>query len=119
MINRYKVLFMVPFIAFSFYCGEESEPAKPYDANQGKAVYEIHCQACHGDEGSGDGLMGLTTEGKPRNYKEEGFVYGSEFTEIRKVIREGTEKGMPAYESILSTDEINAVTMYIRNRLGL
>lgn len=115
-------MIILPALLFSSLCDKSnsSKPAQPYDANMGKAVYQVHCQSCHGEGGSGDGFMGATTQTKPRNYKEEGFYYGSDFASIQKVIKEGIEKnGMPAFEKALSTEELNAVTLYIRNSLGL
>ena len=61
----------------------------------------------------------MSTQGKSRNYKEEYFIYGSEFKEIRKVIEKGADKGMPGYKAMLSEDEINSVTMFIKNKLDI
>ena len=122
MNSRYKKVAAITIALFAFSCdkSDDQKATHAYDANKGKAVYAVHCHSCHGEAGSGDGFMGSKTATKPRNYKEEGFYYGSDFAAIRKTIKKGiVQNGMPAFDSILSEEELNAVSMYIRNTLGL
>lgn len=91
------------FAAFVFFplslaaCGEAT-PAG--DAENGKALYDIHCASCHGADGTGAaGNPGIVGEG------------GSEVTEI---VTNG-EGAMPSFGGTLTAAEIADVRAYVES----
>lgn len=78
--------------------------------SKGKAVFQEHCSACHDfQKGKGSspgwGKMGTI---EPRKCK-----FGKNYSTVITGVRNGTQKGMPPYKDILSTDAIYAVTIYV------
>lgn len=82
---------------------------------KGKEVYKTQCLSCHGEEGKGDGIAGVTLNPKPRNFHStEGWTNGAEFTSIYKTLQEGiTARGMASYSN-LPPEERFALIHYIR-----
>ena len=78
------------------------------DAAQGEEIYEEQCAMCHGDNGEGDigpaignpAMLSITTDAFLRYAIENG--------------RDGTD--MMAFSEILTSDEIDAVTSFLRSR---
>ncbi len=74
----------------------------------GQDIYELRCIGCHGDEGQGGigpHLAGNELIASARNF-------------ISMVLTGFEDHGMPAFESILSNEEIAAVATYARNSWG-
>jgi len=76
------------------------------DVFNGRAVYDTHCQSCHGDDGTS--MM----PGTPDFTSGEMMVRPD--TELLKRIREGSDF-MPAYRGMLEDNEIMDVIAYIRS----
>lgn len=97
--------------------GSESEEdlakllASATHLDEGKAVYEGKCGACHGPQ-----LQGLIGP----NLTDDYWLHGrGKLTEIVAVIRKGVpEKGMPPWEGQLKDNELKAVTVYIAKQKG-
>lgn len=78
------------------------------DVELGREVYEIHCAACHGDNGEGDigpaignpAMLALTTDAFLKYAIENG--------------RDGTQ--MVSFRDTLTEEEINGVTAFLRSR---
>jgi mono/diheme cytochrome c family protein/rhodanese-related sulfurtransferase len=78
------------------------------DVTLGEEVYEENCAVCHGENGEGDvgpaignpAMLSLTTDAFLKYAIENG--------------RDGTD--MPAFTDTLTTDEIDAVTAFLRTR---
>lgn len=95
---------MWPEQASSALAFEFSESA----AENGETVYNQNCIACHGAEMEG---------GIGPSFVDEEWIHGGQASDIRGIIRNGVaEKGMVAWEGILSPEQINQVTAYVIQR---
>jgi mono/diheme cytochrome c family protein len=79
-------------------------------AAAGKAIFETHCQVCHGIEGRGDGIAASSLTSKPANLrllnnKPEGLI-------AMRIIGGGNV--MPAWKNILTQEEIWQLTRHIK-----
>jgi cytochrome c oxidase cbb3-type subunit 3 len=71
----------------------------------GSAVYTQNCAPCHA--AAGEGLIGPS-------FLDEEWIHGGTATEVISVIRNGVlEKGMVAWDGILSPEQINNVAAYV------
>lgn len=85
-------------------------PLTPIDGDiqLGRTVYEENCAVCHGENGEGDvgpaianpAMLALTTDAFIRYAVENG--------------RDGTQ--MPPFSGVLSSDEMDGVTAFLRSR---
>lgn len=72
---------------------------------KGKEVFIGKCIACHGPDGQG--LIGP-------NLTDKYWIHGAKITDIHSVVENGVpEKGMLAWKSVLSPNELNAVVAYV------
>lgn len=69
----------------------------------GKKVYESNCMACHGN----DGKLGLSGS-------KDLTVSALSFDEQMEIVRKG-KNSMMAYEKLLTDEQIQAVTEYVRS----
>ena len=78
---------------------------------KGQTIYQNRCQNCHGARGQGG-----------TGFKLGGGVSAQKFPNIadmEKVIREGRPRtAMPAWQGVLSDEEINAVARYAQSLPG-
>jgi len=76
----------------------------------GKKVYDMQCVACHKSLGEG---------GIGPNFTDEYWIHGGGIIDIFKTVRYGVpDKGMIAWEGVLSLSQISDVTMYINTLKG-
>ena len=89
----------------------ETKLGAPGSLEKGKAVFVAKCTACHGAEGQG--LIGP-------NLTDEYWIHGKGTrADIYAVIQKGVaEKGMPAWGSMISSDEVVQVTGYVYSLKG-
>jgi len=82
---------------------------------KGKEVYKTQCLSCHGEEGKGDGIAGVTLNPKPRNFHSiDGWTNSADFKGIYKTLQEGiTSRGMASYSNLPPEDRF-ALIHYIR-----
>lgn len=103
----------LPQVADKAWTDEELESLFNSKENQnlGLALYTTKCSACHGAEGQGTIGPNLT---------DKFWINGKGHrNEILNVIREGiVEKGMPAWEEVLSEDETIQVSAYVYSLKG-
>lgn len=93
-----------PAVDATMLAAAAEDPAVVAD---GKAAFMTNCASCHGQKG--EGLIGP-------NLTDEYWLHGAEMTEVYKVVKDGvTAKGMPAWGSILTQDEVVGVTAYIES----
>lgn len=78
------------------------------DIQQGEAIYQKNCASCHGKEGEGVNAPALGNQSALTHNKDEFIRYAIEKG------REGTP--MVSFSSILSSEEIDNVTAFIRSR---
>ena len=84
------------------------------DAQRGKAFYLANCATCHGVEGDGKGPRAYFILPKPRNFRHA----DSRNRLNRPALYEAIAKGrlrteMPAWETVLSSQEITDVAEYV------
>ena len=104
-----------------------SEAAKPApaavqgDPRAGRGVYEKHCRYCHGKEGLGDGAIGIALTPRPANFVGDTKRMAKSDEELYESITNGVQlaeggegMAMPAWKSILTTEERWDVLAYIR-----
>lgn len=77
----------------------------------GQTVYAARCAVCHGQSGEGQIGPNLTD-----NY----WIHGAgQMVDIVQVVKTGvTAKGMPAWENMISADEVKHVAAYIVSLKG-
>lgn len=77
---------------------------------KGKEIYAARCAPCHG--AGGGGVIGP-------NLTDDNWIHGGSLVEIKTVIENGVpEKGMLAWKSMLSQDDIRNLVVYIRSMKG-
>lgn len=77
----------------------------PSMVSHGKELYTTRCVACHG--AAGEGLVGP-------NLTDDNWIHGAKPTQIKRTIQEGVlDKGMIAWKTTMTSDEINAVLAYV------
>jgi mono/diheme cytochrome c family protein len=87
-----------------------AESAKPAAPLPGQAVFSIYCAACHGPEGAG--LVGP-------NLTDTVFLHGGRRQDLLLTISKGVDgKGMPAWEAILSKEQLEQVADYAFSLIG-
>ncbi len=77
----------------------------------GKRVYSTHCASCHGDDGKGDGPVGMVLVPHPADFHQVMPSYSA----AAEILRSGVPgSGMPAFP-LLTPAEVQAVTYYMRS----
>jgi mono/diheme cytochrome c family protein len=86
----------------------------PADSTRGKAVYERHCQACHGAGGRGDGPDGKALKVAPANFHRfSSFMKSDE--ELLRTIEHGVVfSPMHSWRGQLTDGEMQDVVAYVR-----
>lgn len=81
---------------------------------KGERLFQKNCAFCHGADGSGQNWIGKFMEPHPRNLRDPAFMNFATRESIAHAIREGLPNtSMPAWKSVLSEGEIQAVVAYI------
>ncbi|MEO6307630.1 MAG: cytochrome c [Nitrospiraceae bacterium] len=86
----------------------------PSDTTRGKAVYERHCQACHGVGGWGDGPDAKALKVAPANFHRfKSFLKSDE--ELLRTIEHGVAfSPMHSWRGQLTDGEMQDVVSYVR-----
>ena len=86
----------------------------PPDRARGKAVYERHCQSCHGPSGRGDGPDAASLKVSPANFQRfQSFLKSDE--ELLRTIEHGVVfSPMHAWRGRLTDGEMQDVVAHIR-----
>ncbi|MEO8582667.1 MAG: PQQ-dependent sugar dehydrogenase [Flavitalea sp.] len=79
---------------------------------EGKKIYSTFCQACHGQNGNGEGAPGMTFEVKPANFHDHEVMRQKDATLFWKVTR--GHGGMPAFATSLTLEQRWQVVSYLR-----
>jgi len=98
-------------LAFSSFLYAQDYPA---DTTRGKAVYERHCQGCHGVGGWGDGPDAKALKVAPANFHRfSSFLKSDE--ELSRTIEHGVVfSPMHSWRGQLTDGEMQDVVSYIR-----
>ncbi|GIW55719.1 MAG: hypothetical protein KatS3mg082_2123 [Nitrospiraceae bacterium] len=85
------------------------------DPERGKAMYEKHCLACHGEKGKGDGPFGRHLFPPAADYGSPEVKTKSDM-ELFKAIRDGVPgTAMQSFRRRLSNQQIRDVLAYVRS----
>lgn len=86
----------------------------PPDRERGKALYEQHCQNCHGPTGRGDGPGAMALKVSPANFQRfQSFLKSDE--ELLRTIEHGVVYSpMHSWRGQLTDGEMQDVVAYIR-----
>lgn len=81
---------------------------------QGEQLFRDNCAFCHAMDGSGQNWIGSFLENKPQNLQDEKFMKYVDRKVLKIMIQKGkVNTSMPAWESVLSEQEIDAIISYI------
>ncbi|MEO5332403.1 MAG: c-type cytochrome [Magnetococcus sp. YQC-5] len=87
------------------------------DAVWGKQFYDRTCADCHGTQGDGKGKRSDFIYPKPRNFLHPASQHKFNRPHLFEVISQGTRQTeMPAWNKVLTDNEIAHVTEYVFNR---
>lgn len=83
----------------------------------GKALFQINCASCHGDEGRGDGPRAAELNPRPRNFKAEKFKFGAAPIQVFNTITNGSPgTSMPSF-ALLPAQDRWALAHYVRTHV--
>jgi len=84
------------------------------DERQGEKLFQDNCAFCHAADGTGKNWIGAFLEPHPRNLTDPAFMSAIDRKHLRRVIRDGLPgTSMPAWKSVLSEHQVDAVIAYI------
>ncbi len=84
------------------------------DPEAGYRLYQHYCVACHGEEGSGDGVMTRLIHMKPADHSNPIEMDRIDNARMVSSILDGAGDYMPAWRGILSQSEVESLVSYIR-----
>ncbi|RMH05712.1 MAG: cytochrome c [Nitrospirae bacterium] len=97
-------------LLLSYTSGAESP-----NLENGRAIYERHCQSCHGERGRGDGPRAPFLSPRPGNFVSAATSVKSD-EELLAVIANGKPRtAMKGWADILSEQDQRDVLAYIRS----
>jgi high-affinity iron transporter len=88
-------------------------PREPQDS-VGSEVFSRQCAVCHGNEGKGDGRAAVAFRPPPADLTDKDRLGRLSDEELLAVIGTG-RAAMPGYTTVLSPEELRAVTSYVRS----
>lgn len=81
---------------------------------KGEKLFQANCAFCHAADGTGKNWIGSFLEPHPRNLRDAEFMSRITRQHFVNVVREGLPNtSMPAWKSVLSAPEIEAVAEYV------
>lgn len=100
----------------------KNEPLHDFAVRAGAAVFRANCSQCHGS-----GAAGVVAAGYP-NLLDDDWLWGGTVDEIAYTVRHGIRNEedpdarwseMPAFDGVLSDEEITAAAVHVRGLAGL
>lgn len=80
----------------------------------GEQLFRDNCAFCHAMDGSGQNWIGSFLENKPQNLQDKSFMQYVDRNALETMIKKGkVNTSMPAWQSVLSEQEIDAIISYI------
>ena len=97
------------------YSQDPLEIASQPDIEQGRDIYRIHCQECHGTEGHGDGPRAPMLAPRPGNLVSAATSAKTD-EELLAILAVGVPRtAMRGWRDQLSNDERRNVLAYVRS----
>src|SRR3546814_238780 len=103
MLERAEILKVAAYV--HSLSGEADIPAASLE--DGKAVFDANCVACHGDD-----AKGMPEVGAP-DLSDRFWIYGGDMQAIYSTIYDGRQGQMPGWENRLSQLERKILTLYL------
>jgi len=100
-------------IAYLRFLGTSKYPLMG-DPVKGRQLYEQYCQVCHGEEGDGKGIMTQLMKIEPADHTNPIEMDRLSNEILLDSILTGKGKYMPAWEGVLSQEEVEALVSYVR-----
>tara|TARA_R110002072_G_scaffold24747_5_gene83716 strand:- start:630 stop:1508 length:879 start_codon:yes stop_codon:yes gene_type:complete len=75
--------------------------------NDGKAIFDIQCAACHGADGKGNQMLGAP------NLTDNIWLYGGLLKDIETTLKDGRSGKMPAHQHLFSEQEAKVLSAYV------
>lgn len=89
-------------------------PSLSPEGRLGERLFQENCAFCHAADGTGKNWIGAFLEPHPRDLTDPAFMARIDRAHLRRVIRDGLpDTSMPAWKSVLSDREVDAVIAYI------
>lgn len=112
--TRRRLIGLLSLLAWGSVTLSTSAQDYPSDMARGKAVYERHCQSCHGVTGYGDGPAAASLRVPPANFHRfRSFLKSDE--ELLRTIEHGVVfSPMHSWRGELTDGEMQDVVAYIR-----
>jgi cytochrome c oxidase cbb3-type subunit 3 len=80
----------------------------------GERLYQANCAFCHAADGTGRNWIGSFLDPHPRDLTDARFMGSMSAERLAQVIRHGLAgTSMPAWEGVLSHDQVNSLVAYI------
>jgi cytochrome c oxidase cbb3-type subunit 3 len=83
---------------------QSTDPAKAAD---GKAVFDMHCTACHGMDGKGNQMLGAP------DLTDSIWLYGGMLKDIQTTLSTGRSGKMPAHQHLFNEQEAKVLAAYV------
>lgn len=84
------------------------------DTRRGRVIFKRACVACHGQMGTGKGLLAHLIQIPMMDFTESENMKKISDEDLLKIIREGEGDYMPSWKGILGENEIADVASYVR-----
>ena len=82
----------------------------------GERIFQQNCAFCHAGDGTGRNWIGSFLEPSPRDLTDASAMADIDAERLRGAIAEGVPgTAMPAWKTVLSTGEIDAVAAYVES----
>ncbi len=86
---------------------------------RGEALFQKNCAFCHAADGTGKNWIGTFMEPHPRDLTDPAFRRAATRERIARAVREGLPgTSMPAWQSVLSRDDTDAIAAYVSRAFG-
>ncbi|WP_241033725.1 c-type cytochrome [Vibrio maerlii] len=89
-------------------------PSFAIEGMNGEDTYKTLCQSCHGEKGHGDGIAGKALSEQPSNIYDGLTSWFETESELIDTVLNGNE-GMPAWNAVLTEQEVKQIFAYIRD----
>jgi len=84
------------------------------DPVKGRDLYQQYCQVCHGEDGDGEGILTKLIKIHPADHTNSTEMDEFSNEQLLDNILTGKGKYMPAWEGILTRQEVEQLVSYIR-----
>lgn len=103
----YTLIFLLLNVGYSFAAN---------DIPNGMKNYQQNCLVCHGDKGHGNGVVANSLPKRPANIARKlGKPLAFNYLLVNDVLGGKIEKGMPAFNNLLSRQDVYDIFSYVKS----